>query len=307
MKTGKIVMVSVLALLIFGACQQKAKKNINTKSSEKLSVYTVNYPLYYFAQRIGGGWVDVRFPAPANVDPAYWNPDAETILAYQQADIILRNGASYAKWIDKVTLPASKLYNTSSSIPQSLIIIEGETTHSHGAEGKHAHGKQAFTTWLNPKLAISQAEAILQVFAQKMPEHAANFEEQFQKLKKDLLALDAEIAKVVAKNPNKPVLFSHPVYQYFEKRYSINGQSLHWDTDEYPTANMWHDFEHLQEHQAAKVMIWEGKPGKEVVEELNKHGITSIVFKPCGNAPDSGDYMMVMKVNLENLELGYGK
>lgn len=307
MKTSKIVLISLLALLLFGACQQKTKKNKNTKSSEKLSVYTVNYPLYYFAQQIGGEWVDVKFPAPADVDPAYWHPSAESIGAYQQADVILLNGASYAQWVAKVTLPVSKLYNTSEAFADKLITIEGETTHSHGGEGKHVHGKLAFTTWLNPNLAIEQAQAIEQVLSKKMPEHTTDFKTQFQKLKKELLALDAEIASVIALDPNKPLLFSHPVYQYFEDRYSLKGKSVHWEPEEYPTPDMWHDFDHAQAHHAAKLMIWEGEPGKEVVDALTKRGIKSIVFSPCGNVPDNGDYMTVMKANLENLQQVFKK
>ena len=43
-------------------------------------IYAVNYPLKYFAERIGGDLFQVEFPAPGDVDPAFWNPDADTIL-----------------------------------------------------------------------------------------------------------------------------------------------------------------------------------------------------------------------------------
>ncbi|MBW1743769.1 MAG: hypothetical protein JRJ47_10130 [Deltaproteobacteria bacterium] len=46
-----------------------------------LSVYVVNYPLKYFAERIGGDHVDVEFPAPKGTDPAYWIPNIATIGA----------------------------------------------------------------------------------------------------------------------------------------------------------------------------------------------------------------------------------
>ncbi|MEJ2085889.1 MAG: zinc ABC transporter substrate-binding protein, partial [Acidobacteriota bacterium] len=64
-----------------------------------LVLYTVNYPLQYFAQRIGGDLVEAAFPAPEGDDPAYWKPTPEQILAYQNADLILLNGADYAKWL----------------------------------------------------------------------------------------------------------------------------------------------------------------------------------------------------------------
>ena len=62
------------------------------QTTEALSVYTVNYPLQYLAERIGGDLVEVIFPAPDDVDPAYWAPSPEEIAGYQQADLILLNG-----------------------------------------------------------------------------------------------------------------------------------------------------------------------------------------------------------------------
>ena len=61
-------------------------------------IYTVNYPLAYFAERIAGNSVDVVFPAPADVDPANLSPDASIVAGYQQADLVILNGAGYAGW-----------------------------------------------------------------------------------------------------------------------------------------------------------------------------------------------------------------
>jgi len=52
--------------------------------TSKLTVYVVNYPLKYFAERIAGEHARVVFPVPGNVDPAFWMPDAETIQQYQR-------------------------------------------------------------------------------------------------------------------------------------------------------------------------------------------------------------------------------
>ncbi len=65
-------------------------------SEEKPIVYTVNYPLYYFASRIAGDAAEVVFPVPEDVDPAFWMPGTEEIAAFQKADLILLNGAGYA-------------------------------------------------------------------------------------------------------------------------------------------------------------------------------------------------------------------
>ena len=124
------------------------------------TIYVVNYPLQYFAERIGGDQVKVVFPVPADVDPAYWHPNLADISAYQKADLILLNGAGYAKWVNKVSLPRSKMVNTSRQFKDRYITTKEVMTHSHGTEGEHAHESLAFTTWLDLELAARQAKAI---------------------------------------------------------------------------------------------------------------------------------------------------
>jgi len=84
----------------------------SSMAAEQLTVFVVNYPMQYFAERIGGEHVNVVFPAPANVDPAYWMPDRPTIANFQRADLILLNGAGYARWVNKVTLPRFRIVNS---------------------------------------------------------------------------------------------------------------------------------------------------------------------------------------------------
>ena len=78
-----------ICIILFTACLQLTP----AQADQVLSVYTVNYPLAYFAERIAGDQARVVFPAPSDVDPAFWQPDRETIRTYQQADLILLNGA----------------------------------------------------------------------------------------------------------------------------------------------------------------------------------------------------------------------
>ena len=64
--------------------------------AEKLVVQAPNYPLFYFAERIASDSFEIRYRVDPEVDPAFWEPGDKDILAYQQADIILRNGAKYS-------------------------------------------------------------------------------------------------------------------------------------------------------------------------------------------------------------------
>ena len=143
-------------------------------------ICTTNYPLQYFTARIAGGLADVRFPAPAGTDPAYWEPDTATIEAYQNADLTLLNGAGYEKWLERASLPPSRLVNTSASFEKDYIPLKGAVTHSHGPEGEHTHGGFASTIWLDPQLAQKQANSICDALVRLLPERRVSFEQNFR-------------------------------------------------------------------------------------------------------------------------------
>lgn len=275
------------------------------ESRGRPAVYVVNYPLQYFAGRISGDAVEVVFPAPADVDPAEWMPDRKTIKAYQSADLILLNGASYAKWLDKVSLPESKLVDTSAAFRGQLMKIEEAVTHSHGKEGEHSHVGTASHTWLNPRFAVLQAEAIRDALSKKLPEQAAAFAANFQALKRDLMALDAELDAIVKQDRDRPVLFSHPVYQYFQQRFAVNSRSLHWEPEEFPGDEEWKKLAELRKGKAFNVVIWEAPPAERTEAQLKSLGVASQVFQQCSNKPVTGDFLTAMNQNAEALRAVY--
>jgi len=275
---------------------------IDIKAESKVQIYTVNYPLKYFAERIGGDLVNVTFPAPKDVDPAFWFPGSNIVREYQKADLILLNGAGYAKWIKKATLSRSKLVNTSKSFKEHYLFIENSVAHSHGTGEEHSHGDIAFTTWIDPLLAIKHAEAVKDVLTKRLPEYKGTFEANFSSLKNDLIEIDNSLKDIFAKYADKPLIASHPVYQYLQRRYQLNLKSVHWEPDEFPNPEQWLEVEKILKEHPASIMIWENEPLPEIKEKLHEMKIKSVVFNPCGNTPEEGDYLSVMKRNIYNLE-----
>jgi zinc transport system substrate-binding protein len=50
-------------------------------------------------------------------------------------------------------------------------------------------------------------------------------------------------------------------------------------------------------------MIWEGEPIPEPVKRLEEMGVRSAVFDPCGNVPGEGDFLSVMRENVNRLQV----
>jgi zinc transport system substrate-binding protein len=270
--------------------------------AQKLTIYTVNYPLTYFAERIGGEHVKVEFPVPPDIDPAFWQPDDETVRRFQKADLIILNGAGYSKWTRTVSLPMLRNVDTSKEFKDKLIHIEANVTHSHGPKGDHSHGGTAFTTWLDFSQAAMQAEAIYKALIRKLPSQKSTLEKNFEELKNELLDLDKQMAAIGKRSAQAPLFASHPIYQYLARRYGLNIRMMMWEPDADPGPPEWQHLQEIMKDHPAKWMIWEGEPLSASVKKLQELGISSTVFAPCMNRPKAGDFMSVMQANIENMQ-----
>lgn len=271
-------------------------------AAASLTIYTVNYPLRYFAERIAGSHADVVFPAPLAVDPAGWMPAPRVINAYQGADLILLNGAGYAAWTARVALPRSRLVDTSAGFKEEYLAAGTATTHSHGPAGEHSHTGIASTTWLDFALAARQAAAIRDAIARLRPDLGEAVEEDFAALERDLLVLDQQAEAIGLHARGEPMVASHPVFQYLAAAYGLNVESVHWEFDRLPSDDDWAELQSLLARHRAEIMLWEGEPGPSVVERLGAMGIESVVFDPTAQPPARGDWLAVMRENLRRLE-----
>jgi zinc transport system substrate-binding protein len=305
----RIAKTFLAILLIAYACagsdsQDKDEAKAGAQQ-DKPVIYVVNYPLQYFAERIGGDAVDVHFPAPADVDPAFWNPDAGTVVSYQGADVILLNGATYTKWTSKVSLPTSKTVDTSEPFKDRYIEVTSAVTHSHGPGGEHAHTGTAFTTWLDLAQAAQQAAAIRDALTARWPDRREQWTSGFDELDEELRALDTDLQNAVAGKQSLALIASHPVYQYLARRYALNITSVMWEPDEFPSERQWRELAQLSETHDAGWMVWEGEPLEASLARLEEMGVRSVVFAPCGNVPPEGDFMSVMRGNVDRLKAVY--
>jgi len=272
-------------------------------AGERLTVYTVNYPLAYFAERIGGDTIEVVFPTPPDVDPALWQPDVSAIAAYQAADLVLLNGAGYARWIGTTSLSRRRLIDTSAGFRDRYIADRETVSHSHGPSGEHSHTGVAFTTWLDMELAIEQARAVAVALIRHMPERDSEFSQRLTELEADLRTLDRRLLAAALKAP--PIFGSHPIYQYLAARYRLDLRALHWEPQQAPDGVVWGEFLELQKRHPGKWVLWEAQPLAETVSRLEEVGVGSVVFAPCGNRPKEGDWLSVMRANVERLERAF--
>ena len=305
-RLSQFLILSVLCGLLV-ACDSKPQPEANPARDQPgslespYSIYTVNYPLQYFAQRMGGDFVIAHYPGPSDEDPAYWKPDIDTVVEYQQSDLIILNGVGYASWVRQMSLPLSKQVDTSAGFADQLLPVTDKVAHTHGPTGEHVHDDLAFTVWLDPELASLQAKVIHAALLALLPDQTEVLDANLLALTEELQALDKDLAEAFRPKNARQIIYSHPVYQYLDRRYELNGISVHWEPEAVPSAG---EFKQL-ENMSGSVMIWEAEPLPEVQARLTDMGIASVVFSPCATQPDSGpdpkDYLQVMQANVDRI------
>ena len=302
----KLLLVMAVILASCGEGDRQAvNEDVTAQIPEGTLVITSNYPLYFFASRITEGVEaapEIVYPA-IDGDPAYWIPSAEQIQLLQSADLILLNGAGAESWLDLITLDRRRLVDTSVNIADDLIPLEESVQHQHGPEGEHSHQGTAFTLWLDPQLAIVQAQAVTSALSELAPSAAAQLHDNMAILQQELSLLDTKLAELFTMLDGRPLLFSHPVYQYLQQRYSLNGRSVHWEPDVEPTTSAWIELQQILAEHPAKFMLWEEQPLSSTVERLARSGLKVLVFYTAANRPAEGDYLTVMDSNTESIAL----
>ena len=280
--------VRLILALIFAASMAQAQ--------ERPRIVAVNYPIQYFTERLLGDTAEVIFPVPDGVDPSFWRPAIADISLIQSADLILLNGAGFATWVDRVSLPRSKVVRVSAGFSDRFIAT-ASITHSHGDGGEHSHEGTASYFWLDPELALLQAEAIAEALSSR---GLVDGDVGLEALRADLEALDQAARKAVAEL-NTAIIATHPRYQYFARAYGLEIASLEWEAGAAPSEDQLAELAALAAETEARLLIWEAAPPSEALEAAEALGLKNLIFPPLAAKPKSGDFIAAFAAALAEM------
>lgn len=299
MSLKAFALIFVFSLLMAGCTDDSSDAKV--ANDQPPEIVTVNYPLFYFTQQLAGDLANVTLPIPADIDPAQWQPNIDEILKLQQAELIILNGAGYSSWLNKVSLPSRQLLNTSTAIKEQWIALDQQTTHSHGPTGAHSHSGYAFTTWMDITIASQQAQSIAAALVARWPEQKTVIEPREQALLSALDKLDRSYQDAAQCLAGYQRIYSHPVYQYFERRYQLPGTSLHWEPGQMPSDAQWQQLQEMIDGSGPGVFIWEDTPDPVIAERMSSMGLEFITLKPAANRSER-DWLGEQESNLQQLQ-----
>lgn len=297
------LVIALFPLTLLFACQREPLQESKTITENATpTVVVVNYPLEFIVESLAGPDVNVLNPVPVDADPETWFPDDAMVLKIQQADLIITNGADFADWVKKLSLPRSKVLRTSLSLKDVLITVPDFVVHSHGTGGAHSHAGTVAFFWLDPDLMARQADAIAQKLIVLLPQEKAKIIANLKNLQNSLVPLSQKLDQIRIDYPGLHWFSQRPVYQYLARRTDGTVHHLHWKKNTEPDESAWTKLKTMREQQNIDLMFWEQRPKEKVLTELQRRGVASFVLDPLAVKPEQGDYLTEMQRQLNQLE-----
>ena len=217
--------LSVLVLSLAGCGSESPRPSESVP--QRVTVAVTSYPLLAMAQRMAGPAAEVELVIQGQSTSPEWKPTPDAIRTMQDATRILINGGDYEPWLQRVTVPRSRLIDTAKGYYGQFIRIPDATIHQHGPEGSHSHPGVVWATWLDPQLGLSQMEQTRDVLLTLLPDHAADIRQAADGMADEFRQLDRRVEEIAeaTSESSVTVLGDAPLYQYLVQRL---GWELHY-------------------------------------------------------------------------------
>ena len=270
----------------------------------RIKVMASFYPMYDFAQKVGGDKVEVKDMVPAGTEPHDWEPAATDIRNLEDADVFVYNGADLEHWAEDVlaTLENQDLITAEAS--DGVELLDGEGDHAHGDNGKDPH------VWLDPLRAKQEMKNIRDAFGQADPENRDYYEANYEKYAGEFDELDQEFREGLADIKSRDIIVAHEAFGYLCNAYDLKQLAIEGLTpdSEPDPAKMQEVIEDAKEFDIHTIFFEElasPKVAKTVAKEVD--AVTAVLNPIEGlseeDIQDGEDYFSVMRKNLAALKM----
>jgi zinc transport system substrate-binding protein len=197
---------------------------VTENTEDKLKIIATFFSLYDFARHVGGDKAEVSSLIPIGIEPHDWEPTAQNIVAAQEADMFIFNGAGFEGiWITDIE--SNFKVDTSKGI--QLIEAGGGEHEEEGEEEGIATAVSDPHIWLDPLLAKHQVEVIRDALVEVDPENAGYYHNNAARYISELESLDSSIKSGLSNCTLKDFIAFHDAFNYFAKRYNLTQHSIH--------------------------------------------------------------------------------
>lgn len=247
---------------------------------------------------------------PAGASPHAYALRPSDARALASADLVLWIGEAMETFLEEplATLArpdhAVELMDTEGLVLHATRkggIWEAEDDHGHDAghahEHHHDHGAIDAHLWLDPRNAAVLVDRIAAELSRRDPQRAATYRDNADAAKRDLEALDRELAASLSPVADRPYVVFHDAYQYFEQRYGLFPVgAVTVGADRSPGAKRMLRLRDEIAGRGATCAFREPQFSPKVLESLARDtGIRVGVLDPLGGDAGPGGYAVLMR------------
>lgn len=322
----RILKGSVLFLLLFLAACGNSEEKVES-DNQPVQVYTTVYPLQYFAERIGGEYIDVSSIYPAGANEHTFEPTQKDMMALADADLFFYIGLGLEGFVEnaKKTLAEEhvKMVATVDAVSDEQLeesdhVHEEATTeesHDHEHEDEsaeehegHDHGDIDPHVWMSPKISQSLALSIKDSLVEISPEQKETFEKNYEELINELQQLDADFEEMAQAAKNKTFFVSHAAFGYIANTYGLEQLAVAGlNSQDEPSQKELTKLIDLAEEKNISYILFEQNVSSKLTEVIQREiGAESLVLHNLGvlskeDIENKETYFTLMHKNLETL------
>ena len=169
------------------------------------------------AKQLGDTLIDVETIVPIGGDPHSYDPVPSDLTLINQADIVLKNGLTFERWMDK-------LIDNSGSSAEVVLITTGITPITSqtyaGSPDPHA--------WMDAENGLIYADNIYKTLLKLLPDQEQELTARFQVYQQKIKDTHTTILSLIQEIPDshRILITSHDAFQYFGQKYGLRLESV---------------------------------------------------------------------------------
>lgn len=169
------------------------------------------------AKNIAGDYFEVHTIVPIGYDPHTYEPTPNDAKLLFKAQIILKNELTFEGWL-------TELIANSGTKAKLVTLTQGiepiKSKAFHNATDPHA--------WMTAKNGVIYCENIKKALIEFDPIHKETYQNNFEKYKLKLIAIDSKIKAEIQRIPEQQrvLITSHDAFQYFGRHYGLHLESV---------------------------------------------------------------------------------
>jgi zinc transport system substrate-binding protein len=298
---GLVFLAAIAFLIIFNFQKSPAGTPGAPEQSGQIKVVTSFYPLYFFAQQIGGERAEVLNITPAGAEPHDYEPTAKDMAAIEDSRLLILNGGGLEPWAadirDNINLERTKI----------LVVGDGLAVKKIAEDGKNLTDPHI---WLSPPLAAQMVDKIVAGFTAVDAANQDYYLANAERLKKELSALDQAYQGGLSRCAKKEIITAHAAFAYLAATYNLQQMPIAGLAPEAePSPREMADIVKLARDRQVKYIFFESLVSPKLADTIAAEvGAQTLVLNPLeGLTPaeiSAGqDYFTEMRNNLINLQI----